>query len=52
MFISQPQRFLNIGAGFNRFVHLIGFYYYPTKLIEEYDVAIHWDKTEAAEQLS
>jgi erythromycin esterase len=51
-FISQPQSFLNIGAGFNRFLHILGFYYYPTKLMEEYDVVIHWDKTEAAEQIN
>jgi len=52
IFISQPQRFLNIGAGFNRFLHLIGVYYPPTELMEEYDAVIHWDKTEAAEQLN
>lgn len=52
IFISQPQRFLNIGAGFNRLFYLIGFYHSITELMQEYDVVIHWDKTEAAEQLN
>jgi erythromycin esterase-like protein len=51
IYISQSQYFLQIGAGFSRFLHLIGIYYVFTDLMEEYDVVIHWDTTETAEQL-
>lgn len=50
-YISQSQGFITIGAGFNRVTHLLGGYYLNTELMEEYDVIIHWDETEAAEQL-
>ncbi len=50
-FISSPQPFFQIGAVFNRLMYMMRLYYYPTKLMDRYDVIIHWDTTEAAEQL-
>lgn len=50
-FISNTHQFLQIGAGFNRFLYIIGVYFFPIKLMDEFDVIIHWDRTKAAEQL-
>jgi erythromycin esterase len=51
-YISQPQLFLDIGAGFNILFYNLGVYYYTIDLMEMFDVVIHWDTTEAAIQLS
>jgi erythromycin esterase-like protein len=51
-YISQPQSFIMIGAGFNILLHRLGVFYALIDLKEMYDVVINWDITEAAVQLS
>ena len=51
-YISQPQSFIIIGAGFNILLHLLGGFYAQIDLKELYDVIINWDTKEAAVQFS
>ena len=48
IWISEPQEFLDIGAGFNGNSYD---YYHPVEFKEQYDILIYWDTTTASELL-
>jgi erythromycin esterase len=48
IWISKPQKFLDIGAVFNGNSY---FYYHTVEFKNHYDILIYWDKTNASELL-